>query len=50
VPTVRFKSERTASQYNGTLIRINPRDYYVPSGNISIPLNAKEGIMRLCDF
>ena len=44
VPTVRMKSRSIAHLKNATLIRINPRDYNVPAGNISIPTGAKEGI------
>ena len=44
VPTVRYRSERAALSLGGTLIRINPRDAEVPSGHISIPLGAAEGI------
>lgn len=49
VPTVRYQSERTAGQYRGTLIRINPRDYSVPAGHIAIPLGGAEGIRRLVE-
>jgi NAD-dependent SIR2 family protein deacetylase len=40
VPTVRYESEHTSSQLNGTLIRINPGDYEVPEsyGDKAIPL------------
>ena len=44
VPTVRMKSESIAAHYNATLIRINPRDFNVPAGHISIKANAAEGI------
>ena len=47
VPTVRMKSEYAADVYNGTLIRINPRDYDVPPGNISIPMGAGDGIREI---
>jgi NAD-dependent SIR2 family protein deacetylase len=50
VPTVRLFSERTADKYNGILIRINPRDYEVPSSrDISIPLGGLEGIKRITE-
>ncbi len=50
VPTVRLFSERTAEKYDGTLIRINPRDYEVPSSrDISIPLGGLEGIKRITE-
>ncbi len=47
VATVRYKSESIAGRYNGTLIRINPRDYNVPKGHIPIPLEAEEGIEKI---
>ena len=47
VPTVRYQSERVAGSNNGTLIRINPRDYEVPAGQIAIPLGGFEGIKRV---
>jgi len=49
VPTVRFHSEQAAGNYQGRLIRINPRDSEVPSGHISIPLGGREGLEALCD-
>ena len=47
VPTVRHLSENVASQLSARLIRINPRDYQVPDGHISIPENAAEGINQI---
>jgi len=47
VPTVRMKSEYIAQILNGTLIRINPRDYSTPAGHISIPLGSADGINRI---
>ncbi|NOZ34818.1 MAG: NAD-dependent deacetylase [Chlorobi bacterium] len=46
VPTVRMKSERLASEFDTTLIRINPRDYHIPSyiKGIEIQAGALEGI------
>ncbi len=49
VPTVRLTSERIADALNATLIRINPRDYDVPPGHISIPLGGLEGIKRITE-
>jgi len=50
VPTVRLLSERVASSFDGTLIRINPRDFKVPSKrDISIPLGGLEGIKRITE-
>ncbi len=47
IPTVRAFGERVARKKGVTLIRVNPRDTEVPSGNISFPLGAKEMIERL---
>ena len=46
VPTVRHKSKSIASEFNCTLIRINPRDFDIRSriNGISIPTGALEGI------
>lgn len=50
VPTVRMQSESIAQVHDGTLIRINPRDYLVPAGHISIPMGSAEGIGRICEI
>lgn len=50
VPTVRIGSETLTQRVNGTLIRINPRDYQVPFGHVSISLGAKEGIQRIFEL
>lgn len=47
VPTVRMKSEHVVQMHGGTLIRINPRDYSVPSQHIGIPLGGAEGIEQI---
>ncbi|MBF0398709.1 MAG: NAD-dependent deacetylase, partial [Desulfobacterales bacterium] len=47
VPTVRRTSESILKSIKGILIRINPIDYKVPSGNISIPFGALEGIKKI---
>ncbi len=47
VPTVRYKSESISQYPNAILIRINPRDYYVPAENISIPLGSLEGMNKI---
>lgn len=47
VPTVRMMSEMIASSFNAKLIRVNPRDYEVPSGGISLKMGAKEAIEKL---
>ncbi len=48
VPTVRMQSERIASYPNASLIRINPREYDVPNGEIGLALTAKSGVDLLC--
>jgi NAD-dependent SIR2 family protein deacetylase len=47
IPTVRHLSETVVSRLNGTLIRINPRDFAVPSGHFGLAAGAREGIERL---
>lgn len=48
VSTVRNMSESIAAKLGATLVRINPRDFDVPSKrHISIPLGALEGISRI---
>jgi NAD-dependent SIR2 family protein deacetylase len=47
VAAVRSTSEHIVSEYNASLIRINPRDYKTPRGQIGIPLSAKTGIEQL---
>jgi NAD-dependent SIR2 family protein deacetylase len=49
IPTVRYTSERVTKSIGGTLIRINPREHEVPSGQIGLPLGGAEGIRRICD-
>ncbi len=47
VPTVRMQSQQVFRSLNANFIRINPRDYDVPEGGISISLGAQEGIERI---
>lgn len=47
VATVRETSESMAENGKATLIRINPRNYEVPTGQISIPMGALEGISKI---
>jgi NAD-dependent SIR2 family protein deacetylase len=48
VPTVRMFSERIANEFYTPLIRINPRDYEVPtSKDVSIPTGGLEGILKI---
>jgi hypothetical protein len=46
VPTVRLTSERIARLLNGFLIRINPRDYDVPTNinAVSLKVGGLEGL------
>jgi len=49
VATVRMKSERLAGEFETHLIRINPRDYHIPSylKGIEIESHALNGIMMI---
>ena len=47
IPSIRSISCQVAERTSGTLIRINPRDFDVPSGQISIPYGALYGISQL---
>ena len=49
IPTVRHTSERVLQRIGGALIRINPREEDVPSGQIGLPLGAAEAIRRICE-
>jgi len=49
VPTVRMFSERTAHSDGVKLIRINPRDFEVPYGHISLPMAGVEGINMIME-
>jgi len=49
IPTVRHFSEQVARNLRGTLIRINPQDYEVPEGHLSIASAAAEGIAAILD-
>ena len=50
VPTIRYISEDLASNFNGGLIRVNPRDYEAPKGAISINLGSKDAIKKINSF
>ncbi len=50
VPTVRIESEIIAEKYKGTLIRINPREYEIPDGQLSIPLGGAEAVKRVFEL
>ncbi|MDC0673523.1 SIR2 family NAD-dependent protein deacylase [Nannocystis radixulma] len=47
IPTVRFTAERTVRRLGGTLIRVNPRDPGVPSGQLSLATGALAGLAAL---
>ncbi len=47
MPTIRNLSEIIASDFNATLIRVNPQDYSVPDGAISLKMGAKDAIEEL---
>jgi len=47
IPTVRRFSEDIASQYEASLIRINPRDFDGPDGIISLPLGGQEALTKI---
>ncbi len=51
VATVRMKSERLAGEFESYLIRINPRDYHIPSylKGIEIKTGALEGISEISE-
>jgi NAD-dependent SIR2 family protein deacetylase len=47
ISTVRNTCEDLAQQLKGTLIRINPREFDVPRGQIGLPLGAMEGLLEI---
>ncbi|WP_434421672.1 SIR2 family NAD-dependent protein deacylase [Nannocystis pusilla] len=47
IPSVRFHAERTARRLGGTLIRINPRDTWVPAGQICLESGALAGLSAI---
>ena len=47
VPSVRMKSQNLLKSINAKLIRINPRDTYVPEGQISIPEGSLEAMQKI---
>lgn len=50
VPSVRMNSSRVLSQVNATLIRINPRDYDVPNGQIGVSAGSLEAMDKVVDL
>ena len=49
VPTVRMECERVAAMPNAKLVRVNPRESWVPEGHVGIAMGAVEAVrvMRL---
>jgi NAD-dependent SIR2 family protein deacetylase len=47
VPTVRRFGESMASRLRASLIRLNVREPTAPSGGISLPLAAREGLFEI---
>ena len=47
VPTIRNYSRALVNRYHAVLVRINPRDFEVPSGQIALPLGANEAIAAI---
>ncbi len=50
IPTVRLQSQRTFRSLNASFIRINPRDFDVPSEGIGLPFGAKEGLEKIFEL
>ncbi len=49
IPTVRRFSETIVYTHNASLIRVNPRDFEVPSSHVSLRIGAKDAINKLLD-
>jgi hypothetical protein len=47
IPTVRNTCEDLAESFKGILIRINPREFHAPRGQIQIPLGARDGLFEI---
>ena len=47
IPTVRVTCEKLVRAFAGTLVRINPREVDVPTGHVSIPMNALDALRTL---
>lgn len=47
IPTVRLTAERTVRRLRGTLVRINPRDPWVPDGQLSLQTGALAGLTAI---
>jgi NAD-dependent SIR2 family protein deacetylase len=49
IPTVRNESERAARRSDGLLVRINPREAQVPSGNVSLSMPTLAAVELIAD-
>jgi NAD-dependent SIR2 family protein deacetylase len=49
IPSIRYRSEDLSRRLRAPLIRINPREPAVPSGQIGLPLGALEGLRAIDD-
>jgi len=47
IPTVRMQSERVVASHGARLIRINPREPEVPSGQLGLPCGALAGLRAI---
>lgn len=50
IPTIRRLGENLAARFGSLLIRINPRDTWVPEEGVSIPLGGRDGISLLASI
>jgi hypothetical protein len=50
VPSVRLQSQSAFRKLKASFIRINPRDFDVPEGAISLPMGAREGLERIVEM
>ncbi len=47
-PSVTVKCDVPMMRHFFPVIRINPRDYDVPEGQIALPFGAADGIRKIC--
>ena len=47
IPTVRHFGETMVRRFGGTLVRINVRDPQVPTGQVSLPMGAKDALAAI---
>lgn len=50
IPTIRNLSERLGKSYNATVIRINPREPFIPGPHISLACGAVAGLNGIDEF